>query len=87
VKNTWTAVVTVTAKNGTQVVPGVVMRGSFTVGGSNLSCTTGSNGQCAIRSGSLNNKTAATTFTLQSAASANFSYTVQLTDKAVFVKP
>jgi subtilisin family serine protease len=87
VRNTWAAVVTLTAKNGTQVVPGVVMRGSFTVGGSNLSCTTGSNGQCAIRSGSLNNRTAATTFTLQSAASANFSYTVQLTDKVVFLKP
>ncbi len=87
VKSSWTAVVTLTATNGTQVVPGVVMTGSFSAGGSSLTCITGTTGQCAIRSGLLGNRTVFTTFTLLSATGANFSYTVQSTDRLPINKP
>jgi subtilisin family serine protease len=86
-RNTWTAVVTLSAKSADQQVPGVTFSGSFSVGGSKLSCVTASNGQCTIRSGSLNNSTSSSTFTLQSAAATSFTYRVQDTDKVTVLKP
>jgi VCBS repeat-containing protein len=53
---------------------GAVVSGSFTAGGSNRSCTTGSNGSCSITSGALGKRVSTTTFSVQSINGTNLTY-------------
>ncbi len=75
VRNGWRATVTVAVKDANGVlVPGAVVAGSFTVGGSSLSCTTSSNGSCSIVSGNLSKRTSDTTFSVSGMTGTNMSY-------------
>ena len=74
-KNIWRATVTATVINSAgAAVPGVVLTGSFSSGGTNLSCTTNENGACSIRSGNLNKNVAIATFSVSSLVGTNLSY-------------
>jgi subtilisin family serine protease len=71
----WKAMATVAVKDeNDRMVPGVVVRGSFSVGGSNLGCTTGSNGTCVIASGRIGSATSSTRFTIGSLAKTGVTY-------------
>ena len=71
----WGAKVAVAVKNANgALVPGAVVTGGFTIGGSSLSCTTASNGVCSIASGSISNRTKQTTFTVSGISGTNLSY-------------
>ena len=71
VRNSWQARVQITLKTA---VGGAVVTGSFSTGGSGLSCTTDAFGKCIITSGSLSGKTAQTVFTANSIKGTNLSY-------------
>lgn len=61
----WRASVTVAVKNASNnLVPGVVVKGKYTAGGSRLSCTTASNGTCVINSGKIGARTLRTQFSV-----------------------
>ncbi len=87
VRNTWTATVTISVTASSLPVAGATASGSFSVGGTNLSCVTGATGTCAIKSGTLNNRTASTTFTLQTVSGNQLTYTPGSADKVVINKP
>lgn len=71
----WRATVTIAVKDADGVlVPGAVVGGGFTVGGSSVSCTTASNGTCSVTSGNIHKKTAETTFSVSSISGTNMSY-------------
>ena len=74
-RNNWRATVTATVLNSTgNAVAGAVLIGSFSSGGSNLSCTTSESGTCSIRSGNLNKNVAVATFTVSNLVGTNLSY-------------
>lgn len=75
VKKTWTTTVTVSAKsiNGGPIQSAIV-KGSFSIGGINLVCTTASNGICTIKSGILSTTKSSTNFTINSIEGENLSY-------------
>jgi aqualysin 1 len=61
----WRASVTIAVKNELgALVPGVLVKGNFTVGGTKLACTTAPNGTCVINSGKIGSKITKTTFTV-----------------------
>lgn len=74
-RNNWRATVTasITSNSGVAVA-GAVLTGSFSTGGTNLSCTTTDRGTCSIRSGNLNKNVASTTFTVSGVAGSSLSY-------------
>jgi subtilisin family serine protease len=75
VRNGWRATVTVAVKDADGVlVPGAVVAGTFTAGGSSLICTTSSNGNCSIVSGNLSKRTSETTFSVSNITGTNVSY-------------
>ncbi len=74
-RNNWRATVTATVLNSTgNAVAGAALIGSFSSGGSNLSCTTNESGTCSIRSGNLNKNVAIATFTVSNIVGSNLSY-------------
>jgi subtilisin family serine protease len=87
VRNTWTATVTISVTANSAPVSGATASGSFSVGGSNHSCVTNTTGSCSIRSGTLNNRTASTTFTLQTVSGNQLSYTPGSADTVRINKP
>ena len=75
VRNGWRATVTIAVKDANGVlVPAAVVSGGFSVGGSSVNCTTGSNGVCSITSGNINNKTADTKYSVTGITGTTFSY-------------
>ena len=75
VRNGWRATVTVAVKDANGVlVPAAVVSGGFSVGGSSVNCTTGSNGVCSISSGNIQNKTAETKFSVSGISGTAMSY-------------
>jgi len=87
VRNTWSATVTISVTANSEPVSGATASGSFSAGGTNLSCVTGATGTCAIRSGTLSNRTASTTFTLQSVRGDQLTYTPSSADTVRVNKP
>lgn len=74
-RNNWRATVTASVINSTgNAVAGAVLIGSFSSGGSNLSCTTNESGTCSIRSGNLNKNVAIATFTVSNLVGTNLRY-------------
>lgn len=75
VKKTWTTTVTVSASsvNGGPI-HNAIIKGSFSIGGVNLVCTTASNGVCTIKSGILSTTKSSTNFTINSIEGENLSY-------------
>jgi subtilisin family serine protease len=65
-RNGWRATVTIAVKDASgSAVPGAVVSGGFTTGGSSVGCTTGVSGTCSVSSGNLNSKAVAeTTFSV-----------------------
>jgi hypothetical protein len=59
--------------NGT-LVPGAVVSGGFTAGGSSVQCTTGSNGVCSLTSGHIHRSVSQTTFTVSGITGSGLSY-------------
>lgn len=75
VRNGWRASITVTVKDGNgTLVPGTVVQGSFTVGGSSVKCTTATTGACSINSGVLSKSTLQTTFSVLGISGTNLIY-------------
>lgn len=71
----WQAVITVAVKGASnQLVPGVVVKGSFTAGGNKVSCKTAANGTCMINSGAIGNATQSTTFSVVSLSVSGIPY-------------
>jgi subtilisin family serine protease len=63
----WRASVTVAVKDASgSLVPGVVVKGKFTAGGSRVGCTTAPNGTCDITTGKLGGRKLQTQFTVVS---------------------
>lgn len=75
VRNGWRATASVSVKdaNGSPV-PGAVVAGSFTVGGSAVSCTTSTSGACSIASGNISKSTVETTFSVSGISGTNIMY-------------
>ena len=75
VRNGWRATISVTIKdtNGA-VVPGAVVDGSFTYGGSSVGCTTASTGNCTIVSGNISKSTPQTTFSVVGVSGTGMTY-------------
>ncbi len=67
------AVIVIKDKNGT-VVPGAVVSGRFSVGGSFVKCTTDSNGSCNITSSFLHENTSKTRFSIRHIQGTNLAY-------------
>jgi subtilisin family serine protease len=75
VRNGWRATVTVTVADANKLpVGGATVAGSFTAGGSSVSCTTGSNGACSVSTGNLSNKTSSTTYSVKGITGTNLNY-------------
>lgn len=75
VRNGWRATITVTVTDaGGTPVGGAAVAGSFTAGGSAVSCTTGSNGSCSVSTGNISKKTPSTTYSVKGIAGINLSY-------------
>ncbi|WP_205665074.1 S8 family peptidase [Caldimonas tepidiphila] len=75
VRNGWRATVTIAVKDANGApVPGAVVSGGFTFGGSSVNCTTASNGNCSIGSGNLSKSTLETKFTVSGITGTNMSY-------------
>src|SRR5205085_380378 len=65
VKSAWQATATIAIQNETgQLVAGAVVKGIYSSSKIAASCTTASNGTCAIKSGSLANKLAQVQFSV-----------------------
>lgn len=75
VRNGWRATITVTvADSGGTVVGGATVAGSFTAGGSSVSCTTASNGSCSVSTGNISKKTTSTTYSVTGITGTDLSY-------------
>jgi subtilisin family serine protease len=75
VRNGWRATVTIAVEDANgAAVPGAVVTGGFTVGGSSVSCTTSTNGICSITSGNISKLASETTFSVKGIAGTNVSY-------------
>ncbi|MEI7445241.1 MAG: S8 family peptidase, partial [Burkholderiales bacterium] len=74
-RNAWRASVLVAVKNAAGApVPGAVVSGGFSVGGSAVSCTTGSTGTCRVQTGQMSTSITRTTFTVAGIAGTSMSY-------------
>jgi len=73
--NGWRALVTVSVKDSAgKAVSGATVSGAFTVGGSSVSCTTGSTGNCSVTTGKLSSSTTQTTYSIKQIAGTNMLY-------------
>jgi subtilisin family serine protease len=71
----WTASVTIRVRNQAgEVVPGALVRGGFSVGGSSASCTTQEDGRCEVTSGTIAKRTPATTFSVSEISGTGMAY-------------
>ncbi|WP_349926596.1 S8 family serine peptidase [Acinetobacter sp. A1-4-2] len=71
---TWRANVSISVVDSNNLaVPNATVTGSFSVGGSNLNCTTNSLGQCQINSGTIKSATQ-TTFNVNNIGGSNLTY-------------
>lgn len=71
---TWRANVSISVVDSNNLaVPNATVTGSFSVGGSNLNCTTNSLGQCQINSGTIKSATQ-TTFNINNISGSNLTY-------------
>jgi len=71
----WRALVTVSVKDSAgKAVSGATVNGAFTVGGSSVSCTTGSTGNCSVTTGKLSNSTTQTIYSVKQIAGTNMVY-------------
>jgi thermitase len=77
-KSTWSARVTITVHNAThQLVPGAVVTGSWSGGASgSATCTTATNGTCAIVASNLRKRDTSATFTITSVTASGLSYSI-----------
>jgi subtilisin family serine protease len=86
----WSAHVTIAVKNASGVlVPGVVVNGSFSVGGSSVSCTTASNGTCSITSSHIGRTRSSTKFTVKGMTGSGMTYNASgnVASSIVIAKP
>jgi subtilisin family serine protease len=75
VRNGWRATVNVLVTDTTgNAVGGAYVTGGFSVGGSSVACTTGSNGTCSVSTGNLSKKTSSTTYTVQNVTGSSLSF-------------
>ncbi len=73
--STWRANITIAAKNTSgAAVPGVLVTGGFTYGGSAVSCTTGTSGTCTLSSGSIGTAITQTRYTVTGLSGTNMAY-------------
>jgi len=74
-KNQWSATVTIGVKdtNGAWV-PGAVVKGGFSIGGSSVTCKTGSNGLCSVKSGTIHRRDSTTTYSVSSVSATGLNY-------------
>jgi hypothetical protein len=71
---TWRANVTISVVDSNNLaVPNATVTGGFSVGGSNLNCTTNNLGQCQINSGTIKSATQ-TTFNINNISGSNLTY-------------
>jgi hypothetical protein len=71
----WRAVATITVRDAAgAAVPGAVVSGDFTLGGTGFTCTTGSAGLCSVTSTAINRLRTATTFSVRGIAGSGFGY-------------
>lgn len=71
----WRASVSVLIRDASgNAVPGATVTGDFTTGGTGLSCTTGSTGQCRIASGTLSKNLKSTVWTVKSVTGNGLQY-------------
>lgn len=90
VRNGWRAMVTITVKDSNgALVPGAVVAGGFTIGGSSTNCTTATTGACNIASGVLSKSTLQTTFSVTEISGTNLTYdsTKNTASSVVIKKP
>lgn len=74
-KNQWSATVTIGVKDTSGAwVPGAVVKGGFSMGGSSVSCTTGTNGICSVKSGMIHKKHATTTYSVSGISATGLVY-------------
>lgn len=86
----WRAVATITVRDANGLaVPGAVVAGSFTVGGTGLGCTTNASGLCSITSGNIGQTKASTVFSVNGIAGTNLSYNsgANLSSSVFIAKP
>jgi subtilisin family serine protease len=75
VRKGWRATATVAVKDSSgATVPGAVVSGGFSVGGSSVSCTTGSNGACSMTSGNIHKSTNETSYSVSGITGTNMLY-------------
>ena len=71
----WRATVTVSVKNGAgAAVANATVNGSFTAGGSAVSCVTGSTGSCSVSTGRLSNLVSQTTYSVKGISGSGMTY-------------
>jgi hypothetical protein len=71
----WRASVSVLIRDASgTAIPGATVTGDFTTGGTGLSCTTSSTGQCRIASGTLSKNLKSTTWTVKAVAGNGLQY-------------
>lgn len=63
-------------------VAGVLVTGAFSIGGSRVTCTTGSNGSCVLTTGILGIRQNSTTFTVTSLALRTIPYVPSMNVKS-----
>ncbi len=74
-KNQWSATVTIGVKDANGAwVPGAVVKGGFSIGGSSVSCTTGSNGLCSVKGGMIHRRDSTTTYSVSSVSATGLDY-------------
>jgi subtilisin family serine protease len=73
-RNGWRAYVDILVTDGTNPVSGANVTGSFTVGGSSVACTTGSNGSCSVSTGNLSKNIGSTTYTVENITGTSLSF-------------
>jgi hypothetical protein len=81
-KKNWSATVTVTVHNSVNAaVPGATVTGTWTGAATgSTSCTTDTNGTCAMTKSNLKNTSTSTTFAVTNITGANMNYTPSSTD-------
>lgn len=89
-RNGWRATVALTVKDANGVaVPGALVVGSFSVGGSSVSCTTSVSGGCSIVSGNLSKRTTETVFRIEGISGTGLTYdpTANAINTVTILKP
>lgn len=74
-RNGWQATVTISVKDASgSAVGGASVSGSFSAGGSSVSCITATNGSCSVRTGTLGKNVSQTTYTVSKITGTSISY-------------